>query len=70
MSKFSMWMIRSGTSDAQITPGRKIPNTDIILCGGMFVLVLWGSLISGGHISKYFMLWFDPVLSQCDSGFR
>lgn len=68
--KFSIWMIRSGTSDAQIIPGGKIPNPAIILCGGMFVLVLCGSLVSGEHISKYFTLWFDPVLLQCDSGFK
>lgn len=59
-----------GTFDPQIPPGGKIPNTDIILGGGMFVLVLCGSLVSGGHTSKYFMLWSDPVLSQWVSGFR
>lgn len=63
-------MTLSDTSDAQITPGGKIPNTDVVLCGSMCVLVLCGSLISRGHISKYLMLWFDLVLSQCDSGFR
>lgn len=68
--KFSIWMMCSGTFDAQIPPGGKIPDTDIILGWGLFMLVLWGSLVSGGHISKYFMLWSDPVLSQCDSGFR
>lgn len=47
--KFSIWMICSGTFDAQIPPGGKIPNTDIILGGGMFVLVLCGILVSGGH---------------------
>lgn len=64
--KLSFWMICSGTSDAQLTPAGKIPNTGIILYGGMFVLVLCGSLICGGHISKHFTLWFDPVLSQRD----
>lgn len=68
--KFSFWVMCSGAFDAQIPPGGKILNTDIILGGGMFMLVLCGSLVSGGHISKYFMLWSDPVLSQCDSGFR
>lgn len=47
--KFSIWMICSGTFDAQIPPGGKISNTDIILGGGMFVLVLCGILVSGGH---------------------
>lgn len=68
--KFSFWMMCSGTFDAQKSPGEKNPNTDIILGGGMFMLALCGSLVSGGHISKYFMLWSDPALSQCDSGFR